>query len=216
MFADRADAGRRLAKALARFSGQNPLVLALPRGGVPVGYEVATALGGQLDILLVRKVGAPGQPELAIGAIVDGESIDVVLDHERIAALGVPESLVAQQVRSATDELRRRETLYRGSRPWIPVAGRLVLVVDDGIATGASVRAALQRLARLRPQQLVLAVPVAPPDSLVMLRPYCNLIVCLAEPPYFHAVGQFYDHFDQVSDQQVMDVLKRMPVTRLR
>lgn len=207
MFRDRVEAGRRLGAALSRFQALEPIVVALPRGGVPVAAEVAKALGATLDVVCVRKVGAPMQPELAIGAIADGSSPTVYLDQEIIRTLGLDRSEVDGQLAKAQSELRRREALYGSLRSRAEIPGKTVIVVDDGIATGSTIRAAALRIRALNPLRLVIAVPVAPPHSLVALRPFADLIVCLEEPLRFRAVGEFYQRFDQVSDAEVIECL---------
>jgi putative phosphoribosyl transferase len=206
-FADRREAGRLLADRLLRFKEGRPVVLALPRGGVPVGFEIARALAAPLDLVLVRKLGAPGQPELAIGALALGEEAEFVTDPELLAALGVPsaelEAIKAREVR----EIERRRKLYLGDRKPLPVAGRTAILVDDGIATGATMRAALAATRKRKPARLVLAVPVAPPDTVARLSAEADEIVCLAEPRSFLAVGQFYRTFTQLEDREVLDLL---------
>ncbi len=207
MFSNRREAGRKLALALARFKSEQPVILALPRGGVPVAYEVALALSAVLDVVIVRKLGAPGQPELGIGAVVDGDQPESVLDADSVRLLQVSKQFIEGEIAHELKEIDRRQQLYRGSRPAVPVAGRTVIVVDDGIATGGSMRAALRGLRRAAPRKLVLAVPVAPSDTLERLRPEVDEIVCLATPPLFHAVGQFYSDFRQTSDEEVIKLL---------
>jgi predicted phosphoribosyltransferase/dienelactone hydrolase len=210
-FADRRAAGRLLGQALAKFQGLRPLVLALPRGGVPVGYEVARALGADFDLLLVRKLGAPGHEELGIGAIVDGPSPQVLLNEEIVRRLMLPPGYVERETERQLAELERRRSEYLGDRTPLPAQDRTVIVVDDGIATGGTIRAALQGIRRLRPRQLVLAVPVAPEDSLARLRNECDEIVCLATPDPFHAVGIHYADFSQTTDAEVKQLLGSMP-----
>lgn len=208
MFRDRRDAGRQLAEALAEFKKKRPVVLALPRGGVPVAYEVAKALDAQLDILVVRKLGAPGQPELGIGAVVDGDHPESVVDEESVRLLHVSPEFLEREIATELEEIRRREVVYRGGRSPIPIRGRTVIVVDDGIATGGSMRAALRGVRRASPAKLVLAVPVAPEDTIARLAREVDEIVCLSTPPGFQAVGQFYRDFRQTSDQEVIDLLE--------
>ena len=207
IFADRREAGRKLAERLLRFKEGRPVVLALPRGGVPVGFEIARALAAPLDLVLVRKLGAPGQPELAVGALALGEEAAFVTDPELLAALGVPpaelEAIKAREVR----EIERRRKLYLGDRKPVPVAGRTAILVDDGIATGATMRAALRATRKRNPARLVLAVPVAPPDTIARLGAEADEIVCLAKPGSFLAVGQFYRTFTQLDDREVLDLL---------
>jgi putative phosphoribosyl transferase len=205
-FHNRLDAGRRLAERLLPLAPANPVVVALPRGGVPVAREVALALDAPLDILAVRKLGAPHNPEYGIGAVAEDGTR--VLDPEAIAVLGIDggtlESIAAREVA----ELRRRVALYRDDRPPIELAGRAVIVVDDGIATGVTDSAALLAVRRRDPQRLILAVPVCAPDSMHRLREYADDIVCLHAPPLFRGVGQWYRDFSQVSDEEVMAVLE--------
>lgn len=207
-FRDRADAGRALARALARYRGEpDLLVLGLPRGGVPVAAEVARVLGAELDVLVVRKLGVPFQPELAMGAIASGGALARNEDVIRLAGVGAAQF---ERVRAAEDaELRRREALFRGERPPLRVAGRVVIVVDDGLATGASMRAALVALRGLRPARLVAAVPVASPDAAQRLAGVADEFVCVLAPGSFAAVGQFYEDFGQTTDADVRALLAR-------
>ena len=208
MFRDRRDVGRRLAGALAGLDLPNPVLLALPRGGVPVAVEAAGLLRAPLDLVLVRKIGAPGHQELAAGAIVDGSRPDLVRNEDVIRSYRIDESYLAAEAERQLAEIERRRRLYLGERPRVPLEGRDAVVVDDGIATGATVRAALQAVRRARPRSLVLAVPVAPPETLAELRPLCDWIVCLESPSDFHAVGQFYANFAQVEDGEVIELLR--------
>lgn len=211
MFRDRSDAGRQLAAMLMEYAASRPVVVALPRGGVVVGYEVAVALGAPLDILTVRKLGAPEHGELAIGAVVDagggGAEPLTVLDQELIGYLQVPEEYIRAEASRQAEEIRRREAAYRGDRPPIPLAGRVVIVVDDGVATGASTRVALRAVRRMQPARLILAVPVGPPESLRSLAREADEVVCVMAPRPFGAVGAFYENFGQTSDQEVVDLL---------
>jgi putative phosphoribosyl transferase len=207
LFDDRRDAGRRLAAALIRYRESDPIVLALPRGGVPVGFEVARALGAPLDVLMVRKIGAPGQPELGLGAVVDGADPQLVLNDEVIRRVSPPPGYIEDEQRRQLAEIERRRRRYLGDRPGLSVDGRIALVVDDGIATGATVKAALRGLARARPARLVLAVPVAPADTIDELSAECDDIVCLATPEPFHAVGPHYRDFTQTTDDEVVRLL---------
>jgi putative phosphoribosyl transferase len=206
-FADRREAGRRLAESLARFAGKGALILALPRGGVPVGLEVARALGAELDVLVVRKIGAPFHEELGIGAVVDGTPPEVVLNEELAKRVGAtPHYIEAEKARQIA-EIERRKRAYRGARPDPKVARRIVIVVDDGIATGGTMKAALRSLKSRGPERLVLAVPVAPPESLAELKPECDEIVCLERPLIFYAVGAHYVDFAQTEDDEVVRLL---------
>lgn len=208
IFRDRQDAGRRLARLLSRY-GKKPdvLVLALPRGGVPVGFEVAAALEAPLDVFLVRKLGAPGQPELAMGAIASGGLR--VLDRNLVARLGVSAAEVAQVEARELRELERRERAYRGDRPAPRVGGRTVILVDDGVATGASLKAAIGALREQDPAAIVAAVPVAPPSTRRALEALADDVVCVATPEPFLAVGNFYDDFGETGDEEVRELLAR-------
>jgi putative phosphoribosyl transferase len=208
-FADRSDAGRRLAKALARFATEQPLVLALPRGGVPVGYEIAQALDAPLDLVLVRKIGAPFQPELAVGAVVDGDQPETVINRDIVDEFQIPESWLKSEAARQLEEIQRRRRLYRAGRPKVEICDRTVIVVDDGIATGATMEAALHAIRRAGPRRLVLAVPMAPPDTIERLRPQVDEIECLIAPRYLGAIGMFYADFRQLSDDDVVDLLRR-------
>lgn len=207
MFANRREAGRLLAQSLLRYKDENPVVLALPRGGVEVGYEVARALNAPLDVLIARKLGAPGQPELAIGAVVDGDHPEAVLNRDVMRAFGVSDEYLDRVVRIELREIERRQRTYRQGRPPLPLDGATVIVVDDGIATGASVRAALRGLRRRNIRKLVLAVPVAPPSTAETLKPEVDDLVCLKLPADFRAVGLHYRDFEQTSDQTVIELL---------
>lgn len=211
-FIDRIDAGRQLAKALARYKNQRPVVLALPRGGVPVAAEVATALDAPLDLILVRKIGVPSQPELAMGAVVDGAEPMVVRNEDVIQLTGVSESDFDAIRDEQLAEIERRRTLYLGDRPHPKLSGRTVIVVDDGIATGATTRAALHAIGKRKPAKLVLAVPVAPTDTLKKLQGEADDIICLEDYEDFGAIGLFYSDFHQVSDTEVISLLAKHPV----
>lgn len=206
-FADRAEAGRLLAREVAALRLSDPVVLALPRGGVPVAAEVARVLRAPLDLLMVRKIGAPLQRELAVAAVVDGAAPDIVIDHETAAWAGADEDYIDAQARLQLQEIERRRAVYLRGRAPQPLAGKSVVLVDDGIATGTTVRAALKALHRQRPARIVLAVPVAPPDTLRRLRDDADVIVCLRQPEAFNAVGVHYDDFHQVEDDEVIACL---------
>jgi putative phosphoribosyl transferase len=206
-FRDRADAGRILAERLAHYAGRDDvLVLGLPRGGVPVAAEVARALGAPLDVFLVRKLGLPGQEELAMGAIASGGAR--VLNEELVETLGIREELVDDVAAREGEELRRREVLYRGARPPPDVEDKIVIVVDDGLATGSSMRAAVAALRRRRPARIVVAVPAAPASTCEQLRPEVDELVCTRTPRPFYAVGIWYENFNQVTDDEVHALLQ--------
>lgn len=205
IFADRADAGRHLAPLLARYAGDDTRILALPRGGVPVAAMVARALAAPLDVFVVRKIGAPGREELAIGAIAGGGV--KVLNVETIDALEVERATVEQIVERERHELERRERTYRGKRAPQDVQGRLVILVDDGLATGASMYAAVLALRARRPARIVVAVPVAPEDTASQLARYADEVVCIFTPSPFRGVGAWYADFTQISDDEVREAL---------
>jgi putative phosphoribosyl transferase len=206
-FSNRRDAGRRLAALLLPLAAEQPVVIGLPRGGVPVAEEVALALGAPLEVLAVRKIGAPGNPEYGIGAIAeDGTRL---LDLGAVAALGVEDDALEEIIARESAELRRRVEAYRGDRPPLSLRGRTVIVVDDGVATGVTDTAALRAARRRDPRRLVLAVPVCAPDSAVRLRQEADELVCLIEPEQLYGVGQWYVDFTQVSDAEVLATLAR-------
>jgi putative phosphoribosyl transferase len=215
-FRDRRDAGLQLAAALMRFKEEKPVILALPRGGVPVAFEVARALDAEIDLLLVRKIGAPGQEELAIGAVVDGREPHLVLNREIIALAAPPRGYIEAEQKRQLAEIERRRRLYRGTEQPIEVRDRTVIVVDDGIATGATVKAALRGVRQSEPRRLILAVPVAPPDTIEQLARECDEIVCLSAPAWFSAVGSHYADFTQTTDDEVMTLLAEAKVERQR
>lgn len=206
-FENRIDAGRQLAQALTPYKGQDVVVLALPRGGVPVAVEVARHLGAPLDLLLVRKLGMPAQPELAMGAILDGGDPVIVRNENVIRMGGITEVEFDSVYRRELAELERRREAYLGNRAAIDVEGRIVIIVDDGIATGATVRAAIKGLRLRGPKQIVLAIPVAPPDTVALLRREVDDLVCLETPDRFQAIGQHYRDFGQVPDADVISLL---------
>jgi len=208
-FADRVEAGRLLAQHVARLGLVAPLVLALPRGGVPVAAEVARALHAPLDVLMVRKIGAPGQRELAVAAVVDGDHPEIVVDEETLRLSGADMRYVQDEAQQELREIERRRALYLRGRAPQPLAGRSLVLIDDGIATGTTVRAALKALRRAQPARLVLAVPVAPADTIEALRGEVDELVCLSQPEFFHAVGVHYRDFRQVEDDEVIDLLRQ-------
>ena len=208
LFHDRIDAGRQLAAKLGEYAGRSDvIVLALPRGGVPVGYEVAKALGAPLDVFLVRKLGVPGQEELAMGAIASGGVR--VLNPEAVDYLGIPPEVIDAVTRREQQELERREHLYRGTRPLPRVQGRTVILVDDGLATGSTMRAAVAALRRLGPARVVVAVPVGAPETCAELGTEADECICAREPQPFYAVGAWYEDFSQTSDEEVRYLLEK-------
>lgn len=213
VFENRRDAGRRLAQALEPYRTMHPLILALPRGGVPVAFEVAKALDAELDVLLVRKIGAPGHEELGIGAIVDGSDPQVVWNDDALRHLRPSKHYLAAETERQLREIERRRKVYLGDRVPSPAKDRTVIVVDDGIATGGTVRIALRALRRAGPARLVLAVPVAPAETIASLKKEADEIVCLATPEPFYAVGLYYADFSQTSDEEVSELLAETRAT---
>lgn len=206
LFKDRQDAGKKLAAALSHHSSAHPLILAIPRGGVVVGAVLAEALRGELEVIVPRKIGAPSNPELAIGAVTeDGTTI---VDDRLIMYLAVPASHIDIESERQQREVQRRARLYRQGRPRKEALGRTVIVVDDGIATGLTVKAALQSVIGESPRHLILAVPVAPPEALEELAALVDELCCLMTPRHFHAVGQWYRDFAQTDDEQVVRLLE--------
>jgi putative phosphoribosyl transferase len=212
MFSNRSEAGRLLARRVQAMGLADPVVLALPRGGVPVAVEVARALGAPLDLLLVRKIGAPQQPELAVGAV--GEGGELFVDRHLMDLTGATDEYMARQSREQLAEIARRRTAYLGGRAPLPLAGRTAVVVDDGIATGATVHAALKALRRRGPASVVLAVPVASREAVAALSADVDELVCLTQPALFRAVGEHYADFDQVSDGEVEQLMRMAAVDR--
>lgn len=210
LYRNRVDAGRRLAARLLQTKLPAPvLVLALPRGGVPVAYEVAKALNAPLDVMIVRKIGAPDQPELAVGAVVDGARPEIVANNEVMTSFGLDQAWLDRAAQKQLEEIERRHRLYRRGRKQPPIADHTVIVIDDGIATGASMRAALHAIRRAKPKKLVLAVPVAPVEAVDSFTPEVDELVCLATPEPFWAIGGFYDDFSQTSDDEVIALLEK-------
>ena len=214
LFQDRTDAGRWLARALVKYKAHRPVVLALPRGGVPVAAEVAAALDAPLDLVLVRKIGVPSRPELAMGAVTDGGSPTIIRNSEIIELCGVSERKFDAVCKEELGEIERRRKRYLGDRARTEVKGEVVIVVDDGIATGATTLAAVRAIRERRPKELVLAVPVAPLDTIEKLRAEVDDIVCLETPGDLGAIGYFYRDFHQVSDDGVISTLRRFPANR--
>jgi putative phosphoribosyl transferase len=208
MFANRRSAGRQLSRLLEHLREQNPVVLALPRGGVPVGFEIAEGLAAPLDVVLVRKIGVPWQPELALGAVVNGADPQVIINHDLAAELSIGENYITSETARQLKEIERRRKIYLGDRPPVPLAGRAVIVVDDGIATGSTVRTALGAIRKAGAGKIALAVPVAPEDTIEELRREVDEIVCLSMPCPFIAVGAHYAEFAQLTDTDVVSLLE--------
>ena len=213
-FKDRSEAGRVLAEALAGYKDEQPVILALPRGGVPVAAEVAAALKAPLELILVRKIGVPFQPELAMGAVVDGREPTIVRNEDVIMLAGVNEGEFKAVCDDELAEIERRQQRYLGGRQRVDVAGRAAIVIDDGIATGATTRAALRATRMRNPKKLVLAVPVAPSDNLAAMRAEADEVVCLEDHRLFGAIGFYYRDFRQTSDEEVIETLRRFPASR--
>lgn len=208
MFQDRVSAGRRLALALEKFQGEDLVVLAIPRGGVVVASEVARALGAPLDLIMPRKLGAPGNEELAIGAVAgDGQ---VILNSGLVASLGVSQDYIEERVKKEVREIARRRRLYLGDATEPNVGNKVVLIVDDGLATGYTALAAVKAVKMLGPRRTVLAVPVAPSETVARLEGEVDELICLSTPEPFFAVGQFYSEFHQVTDEEVVSTLREL------
>ena len=210
-FANRLEAGRRLAVALRGYKDAEPVILALPRGGVPVAAEVAAALGAPLDLVLVRKIGVPTQPELAMGAVADGGVPVIIRNEDVIATTEVGEATFKKVCDEELAEIERRRQHYLRGRTAVEIEGRVAVVVDDGIATGATTRAALRAVRARKPKKLVLAVPVAPTDTLAAMRDEADEVVCVEDHEFFGAIGYYYSDFRQTSDQEVIEALARFP-----
>ncbi|MEM3382720.1 MAG: phosphoribosyltransferase [Nitrososphaerales archaeon] len=207
MFKNRLEAGKILAEALSEYKNKDTIVLAIPRGGVVVAYEVAKALNAPLDLIIPRKIGAPDQPELAIGAVTeDGTTI---LNQDIIQNLKVPEEYIKAEVKRQLEEIERRIKKYLGDKPRIPIRGKIVILIDDGVATGATIKAAIASIRKREPALIVLAIPVGPKDTIRELRKYTDKVVCLMMPEPFFAIGQFYENFDQISDEEVIQILNK-------
>ncbi|MDI6816702.1 MAG: phosphoribosyltransferase [Actinomycetota bacterium] len=205
MFKDRVDAGKTLAKRLLQYEDTDAVVLAIPRGGVVVGYEVARALNLKLDVVIPRKIGAPGNPELAIGAVVTRDH--PMINRTLVSQLNIPASYIESEIENQLREIERRRELYLGGRPPHGVKGQVVLLVDDGLATGYTALAAIRAVKQEEPDKLVLAVPVAPRDTYEMLKNEVDEIVCVEVHELFFAVGQFYEVFTQTTDEEVTEIL---------
>src|SRR5579875_3373816 len=207
MFRDREQAGKLLADALDFLKGKGEvIVLAIPRGGVPVAREVALKLGAPLDLIITRKIGAPGNPEFAIGAVSqDGE---IITDTQLLSELAISTDYVDREAARQVEEIKSRMTKYRGDKPYPSLGGKVVLIVDDGIATGNTVRAAIRYLRKKNPASIIVATPVAPPDTVSRLSIDADQVVCLSTPEPFFAIGEFYESFEQVSDEEVKEILR--------
>jgi predicted phosphoribosyltransferase len=205
-FRDRVEAGELLGRELQKFRGQRAVVLGIPRGGVVVAREVAWALQAELDIMLSRKLGAPWNPELAIGAI--SEDGKLFLNKMLLSRVGAESMYIQQEKARQLAEIKRRTALYRSIRPKVPLEGRLVIVTDDGLATGATMQAALWTARQESPEKLIAALPVGPEDTVMRLAKDTDEMICLRSPPFFDAIGQFYKRFDQVEDEEVVEILK--------
>ncbi|TIO05583.1 phosphoribosyltransferase [Mesorhizobium sp.] len=207
MFRDRQEAGQKLGVELEKLGLHQPVVLAMPRGGVPVAVEVAKVLKAPLDLVVVRKIGAPGNPELAVAAIVDGNPPDIVLNREIVEAYMLDDDELRVLIAKERPELERRRLAYRGKRPPLSIAGKTAIIVDDGIATGTTMKVAIRALKRRSPGEIVVAVPVAPPDTLAELAREADRVVCLSQPAGFHALGYHYRSFPQLTDDEVTGAL---------
>jgi predicted phosphoribosyltransferase len=205
-FKNREEAAKKLAKELIKFRGKNPVVLAIPRGGVVIAYEVAKTLNAPLDLIIPRKIGAPGNPELAIGAVIEDGT--TVLNHGLISALGISKDYIESVKQEQIQEIKRRSKTYCGDAAPHELKKKTVIIVDDGIATGATMKAAIHSIRKKEPSSIVVATPVAPPDTLEELRKEVDELICLVAYEPFYAIGQFYDNFDQVSDEEVIKLLR--------
>jgi putative phosphoribosyl transferase len=212
MFKDRKEAGRMLASALTFLKGEKDvIVLAIPRGGVPVAKEVAVAIGAPLDLVVTRKIGVPHQPELAVGAVTqDGE---MIVDAEMIGLLGIPASYMKQESARQVEEISSRMKKYRGDRPYPVLEGKTVVIVDDGIATGLTIKAAIQSVKGRNPAKVIVAAPVGPPDSVEEISKLVDRVICLSMPQGFEAIGQFYEEFEQVEDETVRELMTDPPAS---
>ena len=209
MFQNRTEAGRVLAEHLTQVKDRNPVVVALPRGGVPVGYEVARGLGAPLDILIVRKLGYPGQPELAIGAVVDGKRPEILLNRGLFSDRDLPPRYLDHEIERKLKEIREMHETFRGHRAPVKLEGRTVVIVDDGVATGATMRVVIRRVRHADASQVIVATPVASREAVQLLRREADEVVCISVPDYFGSVGAFYSDFGPVSDDEVKEILDR-------
>jgi putative phosphoribosyl transferase len=206
-FANRVDAGKRLVSELKNLVGKNAIVLAIPRGGVVVGYEIANAFNIPLDVIIPRKIGAPSNPELAIGAMTEDGTI--ILDKSLVSYLGVSQDYIEEESERQKNEIERRLKLYRGIEPYPNLAGKEVIIVDDGIATGSTMKAALASAKNRGAKTVIIAVPVGPPSTIKELKRQADKVVCSYTPEYFQAIGQFYRDFEQTTDAEVIQLLKQ-------
>lgn len=209
-FKDRRSAGKLLADRLKDLEPAHPVVLAMPRGGVPVAAEVAKALHAPLDLVLVRKIGVPYQPELAAAAVVDGSEPEIVVNDEVVRMAGLTQDYIDEQAQEELAEIERRRQVYLEGRPRPSLENRTLILIDDGIATGASIRAAIAALKRKNPARLILAVPVAPADTIELLKTMVDDVVCLETPEPFFAIGMHYDDFHQVPDEEVVRIMNEV------
>lgn len=206
-FKDRVEAGQILANRLTKYASEKPLVLGLPRGGVPVAYEVAKSLKAPLDVYVVRKLGTPGREELAMGAVATGGVR--VLNHPVVESLHISDEAIEAETRKEREEVERRERKYRGDRPPLDVTNRTVLLIDDGIATGSTIKAAITALKKQKAGKIVVAVPVAPASTIEELKKEVDEVVCVSTPEYFFAISVWYDSFPQTTDEEVRELLKK-------
>lgn len=205
-FEDRKEAGRRLGQSLRKYKFEKPIILAIPRGGVVIGSEVAKTLKAPLDVIIARKIGVPSQQELGMGAVAEG-GIEI-LDKKLIKSLRIPKNLINEIIMKERAEIERRKAVYRGDRPMINIENRVVILVDDGLATGVSAKAAIMRIKKLNPRKIILAAPVCAFDSARDIKRLVDELVCLVTPPEFNAVGTWYTNFKQVTDEKVKSLLK--------
>lgn len=211
-FSDRVDAGKRLASALASFVAKDAIVLAIPRGGVVVGYEVAKSLNVPLDVIIPHKIGAPDNQELAIGAMTEDGTI--ILDKNLVAYIGVSQTYIKEESERQKQEIERRLKMYRQDEAYPNLSGREVVIVDDGIATGSTMKAALASVKNRGAKSVTVAIPVGPPSTIKELKNQADNVICLYTPAYFQAIGQFYVDFDQTTDEEVIELLKRSKNSR--
>lgn len=207
MFKDRIEAGKQLAERLKKYKSKTPIILAIPRGGVVVGKELTKALNCPLDVIVTKKIGAPGNPELAIGAV--GPDGTMVLNQELAPRTGADKKYISEQRKVKSEEVKRRMRTFRKGKKPLNLAGKTVILTDDGVATGATVEAALKWIKTQKPKKIILAIPVSAPDSLAKLIPLADEAVCLNQPYFFAAVGQFYQSFPQTTDEEVIEILKQ-------